>query len=115
MKRLPDTGEVNSYTTTFGEDHDYLVNPPGFTVNGNGTVTDTITSLVWQWVDGGEMTIENALVFADTATIGGFTDWRLPTAGESFSILNHQKANPALETSVFPSTSAEYWWTSDRQ
>jgi hypothetical protein len=115
MKRLPDTGEINSYTTTFGEDHDYLVNPPGFTVNGNGTVTDTTTGLVWQRVDGGEMTIENALVFADTATIGGFTDWRLPTAGESFSILNHQKANPALETSVFPSTSAEYWWTSDRQ
>lgn len=115
MMRLPDTGEVNSYTTTFGEDHDYLMNPPGFMLNGNGTVTDTLTGLVWQRGDGGEMTIENAFLYADTAALGGFTDWRLPTAAESFSILNHQKANPALETLIFPSTGAEYWWTSDRQ
>ncbi|MEI7802797.1 MAG: DUF1566 domain-containing protein, partial [Bacteroidota bacterium] len=111
MLRLPDTGETTSYTNTFGEDNDYTINPPFFLLNGNGTVTDTVTGLIWQQTDGGEMTIENAHQYCDTLTLGGYNDWRLPTAHESFSILNQQFANPALDNSVFITTDAEYWWT----
>jgi len=28
---LPDTGQTQSYTSTFGEDSDYLINPPSYT------------------------------------------------------------------------------------
>ncbi len=115
MLRLPDTGENTSYTNTPGEDADYTINPPFFTVNGNGTATDTVTGLMWQQTDGGEMTIERAITYCDTLTLGGFTDWRLPNPHEAFSILNHQNANPAINTSVFPNTGAEYWWSSLRQ
>ena len=115
MLRLPDTGETTTYTTTFGEDNDYTINPPFFLLNGNGTVTDTITGLMWQQTDGGEMTIENAIIYCDTLTLGSYNDWRLPNAHESFSILNHQYANPAMDATVFTTTLAEYWWTSDRQ
>ena len=115
MKRLPDTGETTSYTNTFGEDADFNIYPPFFLINGNGTITDTVTGLMWQQVDGGEMTIENATIFCDTLTLGGYTDWRLPTAHEAFSIQNMQYANPSLNTSVFPVTGAEYWWSSNRQ
>jgi len=115
MLRLPDTGQTMSYTSTFGEDNDYSIYPPYFIINGNGTITDTITGLMWQQVDGGEMTIENATSYCNALILGSFTDWRLPTAHESFSILNHQNSSPALNTSVFTTTSAEYWWTSDRQ
>jgi hypothetical protein len=115
MLRLPDTGETTSYTTTPGEDADYNIFAPYFMVNGNGTVTDTVTGLMWQQTDGGEMTIENAITYCDTLTLGGYTDWRLPDAHEAFSILNHQYANPALNTTVFTTTAAEYWWTSERQ
>lgn len=115
MKRLPDTGQVNSYTTTFGEDSDYQIFPPAFIVNGNGTVTDTVTGLLWQRSDGGEMTIENAVLYCDTLSLAGHTDWRLPNAHEAFSILNHQKTNPAIDVNIFSNTGAEYWWTSDRQ
>ena len=115
MLRLPDTGENKSYTNTFGEDNDYTINPPAFKLNGNGTVTDSITGLMWQQNDGGEMMIENAIIYCDTLTLGGYTDWRLPNAHEAFSILNHQYTNPAMDVSVFKTTAAEYWWTSDRQ
>lgn len=115
MLRLPDTGETSGYTSTFGEDNDYTIYPPSFLLNGNGTVTDTITGLMWQQDDGGEMTIENALLYCDTLTLAGFSDWRLPHTHESFSILNHQYSNPALDAAVFIPTQAEYWWTSDRQ
>ena len=115
MLKLPDTGQTGDYTTTFGEDADYSINTPFFIKNNNGTVTDTITGLMWQQADGGEMTIEKALIYADTLTLGGYLDWRLPTAHESFSILNLQKNNPALDVTVFTSSAAEYWWTSDKQ
>lgn len=115
MLRLPDTGETTGYTNTFGEDADFTINAPYFTANGDGTVTDTITSLMWQQTDGGEMTVEDATLYCDTLTLGGYSDWRLPNAHESFSILNHQQTNPALDGDVFTATDAEYWWTSTRQ
>lgn len=115
MLRLPDTGQNTSYTNTFGEDADYNINTPFYILNGNGTVTDTVTSLMWQQTDGGEMTIENAQLYCDTLTLGGYTDWRLPNCHELFSILNHDKANPAIDTNYFTKTLAEYWWSSERQ
>jgi hypothetical protein len=115
MLRLPDTGQNTSYTNTFGEDADYDINTPFYLLNGNGTVTDTVTSLMWQQTDGGEMTIENAQLYCDTLTLGGYTDWRLPNCHELFSILNHDKVNPAIDTIYFIKTLAEYWWSSERQ
>jgi Protein of unknown function (DUF1566)/Secretion system C-terminal sorting domain len=115
MLKLPDTGQIGDFTPTFGEDSDYSINVPFFIKNNNGTVTDTITGLIWQQADGGEMTIERAVIYADTLVLGGFTDWRLPTAHESFSILNLQKNNPALDIAFFTNSTAEYWWTSDKQ
>ena len=115
MLRLPDTGQKNSYTNTFGEDNDYSINLPYYIDNKNGTITDTITGLMWQQTDGGEMTIENATIYCDTLTLGGYTNWRLPSAHEAFSILNLQNNNPALDILYFTKTAAEYWWTNDKQ
>jgi hypothetical protein len=115
MLRLPDTGQNTSYTNTFGEDADYTINAPSYIRNGNGTITDTITGLMWQQNDGGEMSYQSAMLYADTTTLGGFNDWRLPTALEAYSILNLQNNNPALNTTYFTKTTAEYWWTSNRQ
>jgi hypothetical protein len=112
IQLLPDTGETQSYTTTFGEDHDYLINAPSFTNNNNGTITDNVTGLMWQQVDGGEMTFESAASYCNSLTLGGLSGWRLPTPIEAFSILNHQNSNPAINTNYFTLTSAGYWWTS---
>ncbi|MCX7047485.1 MAG: DUF1566 domain-containing protein [Candidatus Sumerlaeota bacterium] len=113
MLKLPDTGQTQSFTTTFGEDADYIIHPPSLTDNGNGTVTDNVTGLIWQKADGGEMTWEAATTYAIGLTLDGYSDWRLPTAHEAFSILNHGTINPALNTSVFTASAAEYWWTQD--
>ena len=106
---LPDTGQTQSYTTTFGEDQDYLINTPSLTNNNNLTITDNVTGLMWQKADGGEMTIENAVAYCDNLFLGGYSDWRLPFPIEAFSILNHQNSNPAIDTNYFASTAAEYW------
>jgi hypothetical protein len=108
---IPDTGQTTSYTSTPGEDSDYTINPPSYTDNGNGTITDNITGLMWQKTDAGEMTYENALICCDTLSLCEYSDWRLPTCIELFSINNFENINPALNTSYFTKTTAEYWWT----
>ena len=115
MAKLPDTGQTLSATATFGEDSDYTINAPSFTDNANGTVTDNVTGLMWQKTDSGEMIWDNARTGATTLNLAGFTDWRLPTAQEAFSILNHER-NPALDPTYFVNNAGGtpgYFWTSD--
>jgi formylglycine-generating enzyme required for sulfatase activity len=115
IRKLPDTGQTTDYTSTFGEDSDYKINAPSYTNNGNGTVTDNVTGLMWQQSDSGELTVEAAQVYCDTLTLGGYTDWRMPTSHELYGIINEDRLNPALDTLIFKKTVAEYWWSSDRR
>ncbi len=112
---LPDTGQTTDYTATFGEDSDYLLNPPAYTDNANGTVTDQITGLIWQQTDGGEMTWSIAATYCDQLTLGGYTDWQLPGDDALFNLVDLDHNNPALNPAAFPSTAAEYWWTANSQ
>jgi len=111
---LEDTGQTSSYTGVFGEDADYTLHPPSFTTSG-GIVEDLVAGRVWQQTDGGETTWEDAANYAASLTLGGYTDWRLPTAHELFGIVNHGAVNPALDPAVFTASAAEYWWSQDRQ
>jgi sugar lactone lactonase YvrE/formylglycine-generating enzyme required for sulfatase activity/phosphodiesterase/alkaline phosphatase D-like protein len=115
MLKLPDTGQTNRYTSTFGQDADYTINPPSFTDNSDGTVKDNVTGLTWQKADGGEMSWSGAILYAQTNRVGGKSDWRLPASHEAFSILNHGLVNPALNTNLFTLSAAQYWWTADTQ
>ncbi|MBU6302827.1 MAG: sulfatase-like hydrolase/transferase [Verrucomicrobia bacterium] len=117
--KLPDSGQLVSTTVTFGEDSDYTTppeaNPQSFTDNGDGTVTDHVTGLMWQKLDAGEMTWENAVNNASTQNTGGHTDWRLPNPHELFSLFNHENNGVALNQTYFPQNGAgaQYWWSRD--
>ena len=111
--KLPDTGQITSYTATQGEDADFIINAPSYTDNGDGTITDNITGLMWQKVDGGEMVFGNAAAYCSSLSLGGYKDWRLPHSHELFSLNNFDNLNPALNTVYFTKTLADYWWTSD--
>jgi formylglycine-generating enzyme required for sulfatase activity len=113
--KLTDTGQRTSYTSTQREDADFVINPLSFTNNGDGTITDNNTGLMWQKVDGGEMTIENAEIYCNNLTLAGYSDWRLPTGIELFSLNKHSTINPAVDTTFFTKTLAEYWWTSEKR
>ena len=99
--KLPDTGQTKSYTSIYGEDADYTINPPAYKDEGNGAITDQVTGLVWQATDGGEMTWANAGTYCQNLVLAGASDWRLPSSHELFSILDHDRVNPALNTDLF--------------
>ncbi len=115
VRKLPDTGQTADYTQTFGEDSDYFINVPSLTASGGGTVTDRVTGLMWQQSDGGEMTYERAVAYCDTLSLAGYSDWRLPASHELFGIVHLDRVNPAMDTSYFSKTVAEYWWSADRR
>jgi len=108
---LPDTGQSTRFTKVFGEDADFSCNQPSFVDNQDGTVSDKVTGLMWQKTDGGEMTWEDALKYAQNCRLGGHNDWRLPTSIELFLIMDHGKHGPAMDTDFFPKTQARYWWS----
>jgi len=110
---LPDTGQTTEYTQTPGEDSEIIINPPSFTDNNDGTITDNVTGLMWQKTDGGEMAFSYASDYCKSLNTGGYADWRLPTGFELFGINNYDQVNPALNTEYFTKTEAEYWWTSE--
>jgi len=90
---VPDTGQTQSYTDTFGEDSDYTCNPHSYTDLGNGIVRDNVTELEWQQTTApGTYTWEQALDYVAGMNSGsgtyGFTDWRLPTIKELSTLVD---------------------------
>lgn len=99
-----------------GPRRDYIPNAQNFTDNGNGTLTDKFTGLVWQkcisgqtWSSGncssGTETTKNwtdAFSECSSLTLGGKT-WRLPNINELKSIMDMTKSDPFLDPDVFPS------------
>jgi len=71
----------------YGQDACYQGNEPSYTDNGDGTITDNVTGLMWQKDMGDRISYNNALVKADTLTLAGYTDWRMPTIKELYSLI----------------------------
>ncbi len=84
--------------------------------NGDGTVTDHATGLMWQQENGGQYNWEEALAYCENLTQGGLTDWRLPNVKELHSIVDYGQTYPAIDTSVFavnePAGTSSYYWSS---
>jgi hypothetical protein len=121
--KVPKTGQTTKYAT--GDDGDYekgVAWPnPRFTDNGDETVTDNLTGLMW---------IKDANYFETTKTWLGaivfcrelefgkngcnlYTDWRLPNSNELASLIdkgNHTTALPAPHP--FYNMQFGYYWSS---
>lgn len=84
-----------------------------FIVNGDGTVTDTSTGLMWQQETQGPMNWESAINCCESLTLAGHDDWRLPNINELQSIIDYSYYNPVIDYTVFPDTTSSYYWASD--
>jgi hypothetical protein len=110
----------------FGQDAQYQINNPSYSDNGDGTITDNVTGLIWQKGDSGRgMDWEMALKYAENLTLGGHGDWRLPNAKELQSIVDYSRSPQATDSAaidpVFETTAIKdpegnkqypYFWTS---
>lgn len=96
-----------------------------FTDNGDGTITDRATGLMWSRADSGEgMNWEEALAWVGQRNAEGYLgydDWRLPDAKELQSIVDYARApdvtgsaaiDPLFEVSEIGTDEYPYFWTS---
>lgn len=70
----------------YGQDANYSGNQPSYTDNGDGTVTDNVTGLMWQQDMGVKMSYADAVNYVATMNLGGHSDWRIPTIKELYSL-----------------------------
>ncbi|HPV98672.1 MAG TPA: DUF1566 domain-containing protein [Spirochaetota bacterium] len=93
-----------------------------FTDNGDGTVTDHGTGLVWQKCSRGQnildcsgtatnATWQEALQYCRNLSLDG-RSWRLPSVNELKSIVNYSKSGTKINTGYFPNTLSNYWSSS---
>jgi len=82
------------------------------TNNGNGTVTDSGTLLMWQQGESSAMTWEAALSYCEGLVLptSGYSDWRLPNHKELLTLVDDMRSNPSIDTTKFSGAfSSDYW------
>lgn len=104
---FPDTNQVKCYQPIYpmnggpgdydynpidcagtGQDGEFIINFPSYTDNGDGTVSDNLTGLMWA-VNANTGDWAESQDYCSSLFLAGHTDWRLPTIRELMSILDY--------------------------
>jgi hypothetical protein len=123
--QVPKTGQTSSYATgDDGDNEEGIAWPdPRFSDNGDGTVTDNLTGLIWlqnanrfpqmAWSDA--LNVCNNLADGAAGLTDGSVpgDWRLPNFKELQSLIDFGRYTPALPTDhPFSSVQWSAYWSS---
>jgi PKD repeat protein len=93
-----DTGQTNCYNDSavisppapgqpfYGQDGNISGTQPSYRNNGDGTISDLNTGLMWVQARGTQATWATAVSNAAGCSVGGYTDWRAPTIKELYSL-----------------------------
>ncbi|MCC5813499.1 MAG: DUF1566 domain-containing protein [Leptospira sp.] len=118
-------GAIGGYTLNANEDGSTQLGVArSYTDNSNGTVTDNATGMVWQKCSRGQ---ENDGTCSGTATtaswavagtycseleLAGESNWRLPSRQELETLVDYGKTTqPRIDTTVFPATVSDRYWS----
>ena len=95
---IVDTGQVHCYNNSrkiscpepgkpfYGQDAQYLKHVPSYIDNGDGTIRDCVTGMIWQKAYE-VMTYEEAIEKVKTYNLAKHSDWRIPTIKELYSLI----------------------------
>lgn len=125
--KLVETGQADCYDADgneincpsegealYGQDAQYDSPTFSFTDNGDGTVTDENTGLMWQQTPtSNTFKWQQAVDYCDVLVLNDYDDWRMPTLKELFSISNFNSGWPYLDVDYFHLASGQV--TKDEQ
>lgn len=89
--------------------------PPGHFTVSTEIVVDNFTRLTWQRASSAVMTSSEAAALCAALTLAGSTEWRLPSIKELQTIVDETRTSPAIDTTAFPDTPAEEFWSSSNR
>ena len=83
--------------------------------NGDGTISDTKTGLMWVSKDNGfPINWPDAVEYCKNLRLGGYADWRMPTLAELASLYNPSAKNQnGYHTDALITTTAQSCWSSE--
>jgi hypothetical protein len=111
--QLPDTGQHTCYDESgeiscpdpggafYGQDAHFQGLEHAYQNHGNGTITDSVTGLMWQQapgdIDGDDVSSwVPACDYCDSLDYAGHTDWRMPNRRELMSLVDYGRYDPAI-------------------
>lgn len=118
---IPDTGQTGCYDNQdeiicpqegeafFGQDGNYQGIEMQFVDNGDGTITDLNTGLMWQQALSDKMNFAEAVAGAETFDLAGYYDWRLPTIKELYSLIDFTGYSTNDESTSVPYLDTDYF------
>ena len=102
----------------YGQDAQYKSNVPSYRDNGDGTITDLNTGLMWsKTVDKKKVSLIEAQRIAQRMTLGGYSDWRVPNIKELYSLIdfrgytgfNRQGLHAGAPSNAIPFINTDYF------
>ena len=120
---IVDTGQEKCYNNSreipcpqldeafYGQDAQCQGIQPAYQDNGDGTVTDLNTGLMWQETPGDKVTYDEAVAGAEDFNLAGYDDWRLPTIKELYSLMlfSGTEVNPSGVEPAIPFLDTNYF------
>ena len=82
-----------------------------YQINGDGTVTDLSTGLIWQQSDT-KKNWEAANTYCEELDYANHQDWRLPSIEELKTIVVSTKSTVMIDPIAFPDTKPSIYWSS---
>lgn len=104
--KIGDTGQNKCYSdkavitcgsSFIGQDAQYTSNPPAYKDNEDGTITDLNTGLMWIKAAGEKQTYYKSIAAAENYTFAGYSDWRVPTIKELYTLMDFAGEDPPAE------------------
>jgi len=118
---LVDTAQDHCYDTAaevvcpapgaelYGQDAHYAGRAPQYRDNGDGTVTDRVTGLVWAQALGDKLTFAQAMAGVEGFELVGHSDWRVPTIKELYSLIDFRGGFHVTAADSVPYIDTDYF------
>jgi len=93
----------------YGQDAEYEGAQPAYRDNGDGTISDMNTGLMWVKERGPTVTWDEAMRGAASCRVGGYSDWRAPTIKELYSLIDFTGGQGRTEATSRPYLDTRYF------
>lgn len=112
QKLCYDDSSVVECTKAILQDANYSGLAPSYKDNGDGTITDNVTGLMWQQDAGAKVTYSEGSSTLSNFKLANYSDWRIPTVKELYSLIQFNGIDPnscRSECPLVPFINQEYF------